>query len=116
VLTSSDRNQTNLALKGIIALKAVSELAKTVGQKGAADTWGAVAQMYLDFWYDHGINKDATKPHTNLQYDRPESHGTRFSLLHSSQENQSTYFPLNYRICCPLFLLLSLPTQNANKI
>ena len=39
-----------------------------------------IAQSYLEFWMEHGINHDANPPHANLQYDSPETHGLLYNL------------------------------------
>ena len=65
-------NQTNMALKGIIGLKAMSEIAKRTGNN---DTYGSTADNYLEQWKGFGINANATPPHTTLSYGNDTSHG-----------------------------------------
>jgi Domain of unknown function (DUF1793) len=69
-----------LALKGIIGLKAVSAMASMVGKDSTKETIDYISQSYLEYWMQHGINHNATLPHTNLQYDHPESHGLLYNL------------------------------------
>ncbi|TPX12214.1 uncharacterized protein E0L32_007100 [Thyridium curvatum] len=70
-------NQTNLALKGIIGLKAMGEIAKLTGNE---DKFGSIADDYLRQWKDLGINKAATPPHTTLSYGDGASHGLLYNL------------------------------------
>ena len=70
-------NQTNLALKGIIGLRAMGEIARLTGQ---ADVFGATAADYLARWQDLAINRDAAVPHTTLSYGDADSHGLLYNL------------------------------------
>ncbi|OAA66608.1 hypothetical protein SPI_01184 [Niveomyces insectorum RCEF 264] len=76
-------NQTNLALKGIIGIRAMSEIAQRSGltsAQKAAPTFLATAQDYITKWMGYGINANATPPHTSLSYDEPDSHGLLYNL------------------------------------
>ncbi len=70
--TSRSSNQTNLAIKGIIGLKAMSEIAQLTGND---DPYGETADRYLKGWKDLGINTKANPPHTTLSYGDGNSHG-----------------------------------------
>ncbi|KUI72671.1 hypothetical protein VM1G_08385 [Cytospora mali] len=70
-------NQTNLALKGIIALKAMGEISNLTG---IASTYGATADSYLPQWENYGINFNATLPHAELDYNDADSHGILYNL------------------------------------
>ncbi|RYP62957.1 hypothetical protein DL770_009498 [Monosporascus sp. CRB-9-2] len=59
-------NQTNLALKGIVGIKAMSELAALVGNKEEAKYYGFVAEEYIEKWQDYGLSSD--KSHAKLSY------------------------------------------------
>ncbi|KAI1487549.1 hypothetical protein F5X96DRAFT_649583 [Biscogniauxia mediterranea] len=59
-------NQTNLALKGIIGIKAMSEIADVVGEKAEANWYRKVADEYIEKWQDFGISRDKT--HAKLAY------------------------------------------------
>jgi hypothetical protein len=74
-LTKCSSNQTNLAIKGIIGLQAMSEVEKLLGNADGETKYGEIAAEYYEFWTQHGINKDASPPHTTLQYDTPDSYG-----------------------------------------
>lgn len=70
-------NQTNLALKGIIGLKAMSKIAELTGNE---DTFGSTADDYLTKWKGYGINTAADPPHTTLSYGDDASHGLLYNL------------------------------------
>ncbi|KAB5554833.1 hypothetical protein GE09DRAFT_141790 [Coniochaeta sp. 2T2.1] len=70
-------NQTNLALKGIIGLKAMGEIAKLTGN---VDSYAATAEDYLTKWQDFAINRDANPPHTTLSYGDANSHGLLYNI------------------------------------
>ncbi|KOS22950.1 hypothetical protein ESCO_003469 [Escovopsis weberi] len=72
-------NQTNLAIKGIIALEAMGQIAKLTGTT-PAQNYSAIAQDYLEFWNIHGINHAASPPHTELQYDNGDSFGLLYNI------------------------------------
>ncbi|KAJ6780596.1 hypothetical protein PWT90_07123 [Aphanocladium album] len=73
-------NQTNLAIKGIIALEAMSEIATRAGHDDQKKHYSDVAHEYYDFWYEHGINHDAATPHTTLAYNDMSSYGLLYNL------------------------------------
>ncbi|KAJ9156616.1 Glutaminase-like protein [Pleurostoma richardsiae] len=72
-------NQTNLALKGIIALKAMAAIANMTGRPDD-DGFGTRADSYLASWRDLGINGAADPPHATLSYGDPDSHGLLYNL------------------------------------
>lgn len=59
-------NQTNLALKGIIGIKAMSEIADLVGEKEDAKYFRDTADTYIEKWQEYGISRDKT--HAKLAY------------------------------------------------
>ncbi|RYP78349.1 hypothetical protein DL771_000534 [Monosporascus sp. 5C6A] len=77
-------NQTNLALKGIIGLRAMSEIADLTGHTEDAASFGDTARSYIDQWQDLGINKAADLPHTTLSYGDESSHGLLYNLYANS--------------------------------
>lgn len=70
-------NQTNLALKGIIALKAMGEIGSLTGNNL---TYGDTADSYLPQWVNFGLNNASDPPHTMLDYNDPDSHGVLYNL------------------------------------
>ncbi|PHH85964.1 hypothetical protein CDD83_10932 [Cordyceps sp. RAO-2017] len=73
-------NQTNLAIKGIIGLQAMSRIAELTGHGDRQASYARTAREYLDFWSRHAINTNANPRHTMLQYDRPETHGLLYNI------------------------------------
>ncbi|KAI1371497.1 DUF1793-domain-containing protein [Hypoxylon crocopeplum] len=59
-------NQTNLALKGIIGIKAMSEIASVVGEEAESKWYSDVADEYIDKWQGFGLSRDKT--HAKLAY------------------------------------------------
>ncbi|EIM87375.1 uncharacterized protein STEHIDRAFT_146778 [Stereum hirsutum FP-91666 SS1] len=52
----STGNSTNLALKGIIAIKAMSELASALGQSSDASSYSSTASSYINTWSSLAIS------------------------------------------------------------
>lgn len=69
-------NQTNLAIKGIIGLKAMSVISHALGKTKDAEYYGTTAEYYLEQWQILGIAHEAHPPHTTLGYGRNETHGS----------------------------------------
>jgi hypothetical protein len=72
-------NQTNLALKGIIAIEAMAVISKLTGNNADATNSSSIAHDYITKWQQMAVVKDANPPHTNLDYQDSSSHGTQFS-------------------------------------
>ncbi|KAL2198179.1 hypothetical protein P885DRAFT_34650 [Corynascus similis CBS 632.67] len=70
-------NQTNLAIKGIIGLKAMSRIARLTDNE---DKYGEIADRYLEGWKELGINSQANPPHTTLSYGDNDSHGLLYNI------------------------------------
>ena len=94
-------NQTNLALKGIIGLKAMGEIADRTGNE---DKFGSIADDYLTKWKGYGINTAADPPHTTLSYGQDDTHGLLYNLYADKllglkfvdseiYDMQSTFYP-----------------------
>ncbi len=85
-------NQTNLALKGILGVRAMAEIARLIGvadttpglaasdKAAAAASFLQTAQDYIAQWTDLGTNNAASPPHTTLAYNVPDSHGLLYNL------------------------------------
>ncbi|KAK4957771.1 hypothetical protein LTR66_013248, partial [Elasticomyces elasticus] len=58
--------QTNLALKGIIGIKAMSELATVMGEDADAKHYRNISEVYIKRWEELGISRDKT--HAKLAY------------------------------------------------
>ncbi|KAH7121856.1 hypothetical protein B0J13DRAFT_159154 [Dactylonectria estremocensis] len=73
-------NQTNLAIKGIIGLEAMSKIATLSGHEDQASNYSETAKSYYEFWYEHGIDSEADPKHSLLQYDNTSSHGLLYNI------------------------------------
>ncbi|KAF2798747.1 glutaminase A [Melanomma pulvis-pyrius CBS 109.77] len=87
--------QTNLALKGIIGIKAFSEFADLLDRTGDAENYRNISETYITKWEEFGISRDGT--HAKLAYDWYGSWTTLYSLyadavlcFHPSITNQSS--------------------------
>jgi len=70
-------NQTNLAIKGIVGLAAMAEIARAVGDTAQAQNYSATAQEYYDRWTDFAIDPSGT--HTVLAYQWRSSWGLLYN-------------------------------------
>lgn len=76
------RLQTNLALKGILGIKAMSELAATIDRPRDFEYYRNISETYVDKWIEHGLSRD--KHHMQLSYDWYGSWGTMYNLFADS--------------------------------
>lgn len=74
------QNQTNLALKGIIGIRAMGEIARLTGNTADEKNYNDIAIDYIDKWQGYGIAADANPPHTTLQYGANDTHGLLYNL------------------------------------
>ncbi|KAF2139584.1 uncharacterized protein K452DRAFT_289584 [Aplosporella prunicola CBS 121167] len=70
--------QTNLALKGIVGIKAMSELASTLDNDADASYYRNISDVYIKKWQEYGISRDGS--HAKLAYDWYGSWTTLYSL------------------------------------
>ncbi|KAK3359700.1 hypothetical protein B0T25DRAFT_533659 [Lasiosphaeria hispida] len=75
-------NQTNLALKGIIGIKAMSEIAMIVGKEDDAKHYRDISKSYIEKWEEYGISRDKT--HAKLAYTWYGSWTTIYNLYAES--------------------------------
>ena len=76
-------NQTNLALKGIIGLEAMSQIADITGNAEDAQNFTNIAHDYIKQWMGLAIAQDSvnlTLPHTTLSYGSNDSFGLLYNL------------------------------------
>jgi hypothetical protein len=71
-------NQTNLALKGIIGIRAMSEIAEVLDRKDDAKYFKNIADEYMEKWQGYGISRDGT--HAKLAYTWYGSWTTLYNL------------------------------------
>ncbi|KAI1280140.1 hypothetical protein F5Y07DRAFT_356022 [Xylaria sp. FL0933] len=72
-------NQTNLALKGIIGIKAMSGIAEIVGEESDAEHYSNIAEKYIGKWQEFGLSRDQT--HAKLAYTWWGSWTTLYNLF-----------------------------------
>ncbi|QRV86933.1 glutaminase GtaA [Ceratobasidium sp. AG-Ba] len=70
-------NQTNLAIKGIIGIRAMFEIATVLGQSADASTYSSKASSYVTQWEKYAISSEG---HLMLQYNSPSSWGMAYNL------------------------------------
>jgi hypothetical protein len=76
-------NQTNLALKGIIGIRAMSEIAELVGETKDAKYYRNISEHYIQMWQDDfAISRDGT--HAKLAYTWFGSWTTLYNLFADS--------------------------------
>ncbi|KAJ5930458.1 hypothetical protein N7466_005951 [Penicillium verhagenii] len=78
-------NQTNLALKGMIAIQAMSVIANETGHTADAANYSSIAHSYITQWQTLGINHAASPPHSTLSYGNTSSHGLLYNLYADAQ-------------------------------
>ena len=70
-------NQTNLAIKGIVGLQAMSRIASAVGDSSAAANYSATATSYFAQWETYAV--DPSGAHTVLAYEWRSSWGLLYN-------------------------------------
>jgi len=76
-------NQTNLALKGIIGIRAMTEISELVGEKEDAKFYRGISESYVKRWHDEfAISRDGT--HAKLAYTWYGSWTTLYNLFADS--------------------------------
>jgi hypothetical protein len=73
-------NQTNLALKGIIGIEAMSQLSKLVGEDEDAQIYTTIAHDYITKWQALTIDTSDDFPHTMLNYGNTTTWGLLYNL------------------------------------
>lgn len=71
-------NQTDLAIKAIVGIGAMAEIAAQVGNKANASYYRHVAEEYVDKWIELAVSEDGS--HTKLAYQDDASWGTLYNL------------------------------------
>ncbi|KAI1462679.1 glutaminase A [Annulohypoxylon moriforme] len=86
-------NQTNLGLKGIIGLRAMSEISSLTGNTDDANSYLDTATSYISQWQGFGLNTAANPPHATLSYGDNDSHGLLYNLYSNSLLNFGDFVP-----------------------
>jgi Domain of unknown function (DUF1793)/Domain of unknown function (DUF4965)/Domain of unknown function (DUF5127) len=75
-------NQTNLALKGIIGIRAMGEISRTLGMTEDAEYYRNISDVYIRKWEEYGLSRDGT--HFKLAYTWYGSWSTLYNLFADS--------------------------------
>ncbi|KAK6438483.1 hypothetical protein LTR95_005319 [Oleoguttula sp. CCFEE 5521] len=78
-------NQTNLALKGIIGIEAMAQIANRTGHAEDGANFTAIAHSFIIQWQALGINYDAAPPHTTLSYGQNDTYGLLYNLYSDAE-------------------------------
>ncbi|OSD04167.1 DUF1793-domain-containing protein [Trametes coccinea BRFM310] len=78
VLAGALANQTNLAIKGIIGIKAMSEIAAIAGDTERSTNYSTIASVYVQDWEKLAMSSDGT--HLTLAYGNSSSWGIAYNL------------------------------------
>ncbi|OCK79634.1 glutaminase GtaA [Lepidopterella palustris CBS 459.81] len=73
-------NQTNLALKGIIGIAAMAEIAHLTGNHHDAGIFTNISYNFINTWQSLAISKNTYPPHTTLSYGDEDSNGLLYNL------------------------------------
>ncbi|KAH9938229.1 uncharacterized protein B0H18DRAFT_1112408 [Fomitopsis serialis] len=71
-------NQTDLALKGIIGIKAMAEIASLLGNSSANSNYNSIASSYVQKWQQMATTSDGI--HLTLQYGNSSSWGISYNM------------------------------------
>lgn len=80
---SSLANQTNLAIKGIIGIQAMAQIAEITGNTQDSQNFTNIAKDYVNRWMDFGIAQTSgnfTRPHTTLTYGANDTYSLLYNL------------------------------------
>ncbi|TFK75791.1 DUF1793-domain-containing protein [Pluteus cervinus] len=72
-------NQTNLAIKGIIGIRAMAEIANLVGDKTRGANYTSIAESYVKEWQVYATA--ASGQHLTLAYGQDDSWGLSYNLF-----------------------------------
>ncbi|PIL37079.1 hypothetical protein GSI_00771 [Ganoderma sinense ZZ0214-1] len=72
-------NQTNLAIKGIVGIKAMSKIAEIAGDSAKAQNYSDIATSYAQQWQNFALSSDKT--HLTLNYGNDASWGLAYNLF-----------------------------------
>jgi len=73
-------NQSNLAIKGMLGIGAMSQIANLTGNTDDAANYLNISQSYIKQWQTLAFNMDASPPHSKLSYNEADSWGNLYNL------------------------------------
>ncbi|KZT12529.1 DUF1793-domain-containing protein [Laetiporus sulphureus 93-53] len=71
-------NQTNLAIKGIIAIKAMAEMADLIGDTATSSNYSSIAADYVEQWQGYATASDGL--HLTLAYNNDSTWGLSYNM------------------------------------
>lgn len=77
-------NQTNLAIKGIIGIEAMAQIANRTGHVHDGKNFTQIAHNYTNLWMQYGIAQTSdnfTLPHTTLAYGENDTYSLLYNLF-----------------------------------
>ncbi len=78
------RNQTNLAIKGIIGIEAMAQIAARTGHMEDHRNFTNISHTYIEKWMGYGIAETSSefdKPHTTLAYGMNDTYSLLYNLF-----------------------------------
>ncbi|KIP02118.1 hypothetical protein PHLGIDRAFT_112413 [Phlebiopsis gigantea 11061_1 CR5-6] len=72
-------NQTNLAIKGLVGIKAMSQIASLTGKSSVSSNYSSIAASYVTQWQTFATSK--TGAHLTLAYDMDSTWGLSYNLF-----------------------------------
>jgi len=108
-------NQKNLALKGMIGIRAMAVIAKLTDNTADGVNYTNIAHDYIKQWQTLGIAHDANPPHATLSYGANETHGRHsrpFSASGSVAMADHSSIGLLYNLYGDRLLSLDLAPQS----
>lgn len=73
-------NQTNAALKGMVGIASMAQIANLTGHTAEAKNYSDIAQSYISQWQNLSLNTAANPPHSIINYNNPDTWGTLYNL------------------------------------
>lgn len=73
-------NQTNLAIKGIIGIEAMAQIANRTGNAVDGANFTSIAHSYISQWQDLSMAAGANPPHTTLNYGNDSTYSLLYNL------------------------------------
>ncbi|WPV23828.1 Glutaminase A [Fulvia fulva] len=103
----SAANQTNLAIKGIIGIEAMAQIANRTGNVADGQNYTRIAHDYITKWQNLGINYNDSPPHTTFNYGNASSYSLLYNLYsdrelglqlvpQSVYDMQSNFYPTKF--------------------
>ena len=78
-------NETNLALKGIIGIEAMAQIANRTGHTEDGANFTKIAHSYIEQWENLGFNFGAVPPHEESQYGNKTTYELLYNLFSDAE-------------------------------